>query len=387
MLRQTTLFDSSDVISSPELPGGNTPSNSPDGGGACWTGSCPCQPFSVAGKGEGIEDERHLWPEFFRLIRECRPGVIFGEQVASPDVVGSGIETSFLAAVQNGDNAKANEIAKRIADRNKDAGPLEELSVRWLDGISTDLESEGYSVWAAVVGAHSVGAPHIRQRLYWVAFTGDDSVAGGLANGASGGRGVIGDSAQSRSFGHADGGSEVDIACWTRCECCEDFICNIHGMHAYDCDCPPIDEWASLGIDPYSCGLGEPSLSRLQGHAGHVGNRDEPRRIDADASGPIATTGAWADFTIIPCSDGRLRRVSAKPGDEPLAYGVPSKSSDPMLGRLIARLGGMGRSAKAARRIVATARSNRVGRLRGYGNAIIPELAAVFVRAFMEAMS
>ena len=46
-----------------------------------WTGSCPCQPFSVAGKGAGTSDERHLWPEWFRLIRESRPRVIFGEQV------------------------------------------------------------------------------------------------------------------------------------------------------------------------------------------------------------------------------------------------------------------------------------------------------------------
>jgi site-specific DNA-cytosine methylase len=48
-----------------------------------WTGSCPCQPFSVSGKQEGSGDERHLWPEFNRLIRECRPAIVFGEQVAS----------------------------------------------------------------------------------------------------------------------------------------------------------------------------------------------------------------------------------------------------------------------------------------------------------------
>ena len=49
----------------------------------CWTGSCPCQPFSVAGKRKGTEDERHLWPEFRRLIAERRPSVVFGEQVAA----------------------------------------------------------------------------------------------------------------------------------------------------------------------------------------------------------------------------------------------------------------------------------------------------------------
>jgi DNA (cytosine-5)-methyltransferase 1 len=90
-----------------------------------WTGSCPCQPFSrAAGKGKGFTDERHLWPAFDWLISECRPGVVFGEQVAN--------------------------------------------NLVWLDLVSGDLEAKGYAFGAAVLGAHSVGAPHIRQRLYWV---------------------------------------------------------------------------------------------------------------------------------------------------------------------------------------------------------------------------
>src|SRR5512139_791292 len=50
--------------------------------GPVWTGSCPCQPFSAAGAQRGSEDERHLWPAFFDLIRVCRPATVFGEQVA-----------------------------------------------------------------------------------------------------------------------------------------------------------------------------------------------------------------------------------------------------------------------------------------------------------------
>jgi DNA (cytosine-5)-methyltransferase 1 len=92
-----------------------------------WTGSCPCQPFSSAGKGLAQADERHLWPVFFNLIKECRPQYVFGEQVAS--------------AIDKG----------------------------WLDGISTDLGEEGYACGSAILGAHSVGAPQRRQRLYWVA--------------------------------------------------------------------------------------------------------------------------------------------------------------------------------------------------------------------------
>ena len=92
-----------------------------------WTGSCPCQPFSAAGKGAGFDDARHLWPVWYNLIRECRPEFVFGEQVASS--IGKG----------------------------------------WLDWVSTDLEKEGYACGASVLGAHSIGAPHIRQRVYWIA--------------------------------------------------------------------------------------------------------------------------------------------------------------------------------------------------------------------------
>lgn len=91
-----------------------------------WTGSCPCQPFANIGLQLAQLDERHLWPAFFKLIRECRPVAVFGEQVA--DAIGKG----------------------------------------WLDGVSADLEGENYACGATVLGAHSVGAPHIRQRLYWV---------------------------------------------------------------------------------------------------------------------------------------------------------------------------------------------------------------------------
>jgi DNA (cytosine-5)-methyltransferase 1 len=100
-----------------------------------WTGSCPCQPFSSAGKQKGFADERHLWPEFFRLIRERRPGLIFGEQVA------------------------------------RRAG------YAWWDTVAADLESEGYAAAAADLGAHTAGAPHQRQRLYWLGHAASDGHA------------------------------------------------------------------------------------------------------------------------------------------------------------------------------------------------------------------
>jgi len=60
-----------------------------------WLSSVPCQPFSVAGKQQGTDDERHLWPEFMRLVRACKPELIFGEQVASSLVIGKFVR-SFL---------------------------------------------------------------------------------------------------------------------------------------------------------------------------------------------------------------------------------------------------------------------------------------------------
>jgi len=92
-----------------------------------WTGSCPCQPFSTAGKRKGELDERHLWPDFRRLIAKCRPAIVFGEQVASKD------------------------------------GRL------WLTGVRSDLEALEYAVGGADLCAAGVSAPHPRQRLYWVA--------------------------------------------------------------------------------------------------------------------------------------------------------------------------------------------------------------------------
>ena len=96
-----------------------------------WTGSAPCQPFSVAGKQRGTDDDRHLWPHLFRLACARRPAVLMGEQVA--------------AAV------------------GKD----------WLDGVFSDLESIGYACGAAVIPACAVDAPHRRDRLWFVADAND----------------------------------------------------------------------------------------------------------------------------------------------------------------------------------------------------------------------
>lgn len=106
------------------------------------TGSCPCQPFSAIGKRKGVEDERHLWPVFFDLVRGFP--VVVGEQVASPD--------------------------------GRD----------WLAGVRDDMERAGYVFGAANLCSAGVSAPHIRQRLHWVGYTDDEGLEGHPWHGRAG---------------------------------------------------------------------------------------------------------------------------------------------------------------------------------------------------------
>jgi DNA (cytosine-5)-methyltransferase 1 len=109
-----------------------------------WSGSCPCQPFSGAGKGEGFADDRHLWPDWFKLIDRERPFVVFGEQVASPN------------------------------------------GYAWLDVVQTDMEGAGYTFGAVVTPAAGFGAPHGRHRIYWVGYTERARLEGQRRRGDSG---------------------------------------------------------------------------------------------------------------------------------------------------------------------------------------------------------
>ncbi|MGJ7135326.1 DNA cytosine methyltransferase [Morganella morganii] len=194
-----------------------------------WTGSCPCQPFSAAGKGNGFADERHLWPAFFHLISECKPGVIFGEQVASKDGLG------------------------------------------WLDLVQTDLEATNYAVGAVDLCAAGFGAPHIRQRLFWVA----DSDNAGL----EGRKGVPERSAEfTAGSGCMDGGMA------------------------------------------YTTG-GEQPGSRTQRQAGR---NEYPNSCAAGCSELTKpTNGHWRDADWLLCRDDKWRPV--EPGTFPLADGVAGR--------------------------------------------------------------
>ncbi len=224
-----------------------------------WTMSCPCQPFSAAGKRLGTADSRHLWPDALRLIAECRPATIFGEQVASKD------------------------------------GRL------WLAGVRADLEALGYAVGAADLCAAGVGAPHIRQRLFWVAESQGEQ-HDGRGNAWAGRREFaddsgLGDADDSRPQGRLerrDGGGERSA--WQ----------------------------AGVGL---ALADGWNASAEWQQRSGEHGQQPQDS---------------------VACADGKARRV--EPGIQPLAHGVP----------------------------------NRVGTLRGAGNAIVHQAAAEFVAAYLD---
>ena len=227
-----------------------------------WTGSCPCQPFSQAGKGAAFDDPRHLWPTWFRLIRKCRPDTIFGEQVASKD------------------------------------------GLAWIDLVHADLEGEGYAVGAVDSCAAGFGAPHIRQRMYWV------------ANSAGSGWGEEQQDAGRRDAGNGAGQAGVSSG----------------GINP---------RWMA---DSNGDGRGERQRDDQATRYRHTiaatcGDDRHKHR------GP--THGHWRDADWLLCRDGKWRPV--EPGTFPLAHGAPA----------------------------------RVGRLRGYGNAIVAPQAEAFVRAYM----
>ena len=125
-----------------------------------WTGSCPCQPFSGAGTRKGMADERHLWPHWFHLIEECRPPTVFGEQVASKDGLG------------------------------------------WIDLVQADMEGADYAIGAFDLCSAGFGAPHIRQRLWFVADT-DNPRSQGWISGRS-------DTQRQDQHGHVGCGGTTD---------------------------------------------------------------------------------------------------------------------------------------------------------------------------------
>ena len=267
-----------------------------------WTGSCPCQPFSAAGAGGGFADERHLWPHFFHLIEQCRPRRCFGEQVASRD------------------------------------------GLAWLDLVQTDLEGAGYATAALDLCAAGVGAPHIRQRLYWVASPLDNPADPRYNNARQHDGGSPPFTARPLKSGIIGGMGFTDSAGWeqgrTTAEAAR------HGRPVI-----PTGDLCGLG-DPLSSGWGQVGLHSggglsPRGAGPRTRGRDAGAYDGTLAGHPGPTNGFWRDPDWLLCRDGKWRPVSA--GSFPLAHGVPA----------------------------------RVGKIRAAGNAIVPALAAEFIRAYV----
>ena len=119
------------------------------------TGGFPCQPFSSAGRRLGTDDDRYLWPEMLRVIRQIQPTFVIGENVAG-----------ILSMVQPGEEVKVGSTTS-LFEENDDIYQKEQEFV--VETVCSDLEREGYSVQPFVIPACAVGAPHQRDRVWFVA--------------------------------------------------------------------------------------------------------------------------------------------------------------------------------------------------------------------------
>lgn len=118
------------------------------------TGGFPCQPFSLAGRRKGADDNRYLWPQMLRAIRQILPTWVIGENV-------NGIKTMVESCQVTPMGRTSNLFEENYLYR--------EESRFTLDKICADLEDEGYSVQPIIIPACAVGAPHRRDRVWIVA--------------------------------------------------------------------------------------------------------------------------------------------------------------------------------------------------------------------------
>ena len=124
------------------------------------TGGFPCQPFSCAGQRKGAEDDRYLWPEMLRAIREIQPDWVVGENVAG-----------ILTMVQPGSETPLGSEETLFGEDNRKRTLHRQEYV--VETVCNDLEREGYSVQPVVIPACAVGAPHRRDRVFFIAHRAD----------------------------------------------------------------------------------------------------------------------------------------------------------------------------------------------------------------------
>ena len=366
-----------------------------------WTGSCPCQPFSNAGKQGGTSAPRHLWPQFQRLINECKPPTIIGEQVASK-------------------SGRA-----------------------WLAGVRTDLERLDYGVGAADLCGASIGSPHIRQRLYWVATSGVDNAT---SNGAQRERASIEGSnrANDRLLGETGPHPE-----WVADTISQPVRAELGGVGGEE------ETEPSQGVQRQRAGsypghssqtsrVGNASVERLSVSGGKQATLGEPgpqSQSQRPSEGPVGMADAGLQqrggrSTVREAEGQHGRPTTANQGSSQAGGGAPGigevnesgdgsisnevRVADTSSSRPQGRVSGGqdsgrengkswedtgrggttvtpwdgavyidcldGKSRRVEPRIspLADGVPGRVVKLRAYGNAIIPQVAAEFVTAFME---
>lgn len=254
-----------------------------------WTGSCPCQPFSVAGEGKGSADARHLWPDFFRLIRSCRPAVVMGEQVAAA------------------------------------------VGKNWLDGVFADLEGIGYACEAAIAPACAVNAPHRRDRLWFVA-----------------GSRVLGDANDTRPQGHA--GHEFAAPGWTQ-------------------QGGSVAETGGGGDVEHANGKRSDGGQDSAGPSGWF----RPEAAGSHGSGDVADSNGRHAIAERQQRGGE-QRLQSKDGRAGAWDGA----------RWLIGHDGKARRVEPSLCLLVDGLPNRAPLLRGYGNAIVPALAAEVIGAWMD---
>ncbi|WP_049849338.1 DNA cytosine methyltransferase [Trabulsiella odontotermitis] len=293
-----------------------------------WTGSCPCQPFSACGKKKGKSDKRHLFPTWARLISECRPDVIFGEQVAGKD------------------------------------------GLDWLDDVRNHLEGESYAFAAFDLCAAGFGAPHIRQRLFWVADAEREQCQKRLSGSSEGHSQNAGGSAieptglcLSGGLEHADSNGRERRICGredSKREAfdgsvgCDGAACGLADTNddrqqsgcRRSSGCEPQKSRNNPGRGSKACGVGNSNSGDEDTFTGIPSRKGSSTSRSGDIAAP--TNGHWRDADWLFCHDGKWRPV--KPGLKPLANGV----------------------------------AGRVGQLRAYGNAIVAPVAEAFIAAYMD---
>lgn len=230
-----------------------------------WTGSCPCQPFSAAGKGLGFNDERHLWPAWHWLIAECRPSAIFGEQVAS----------------------KAVEP--------------------WIDLVQVDVEALDYAYGCIPFPAASVTAPNLRDRAFWMAYAANQRFDGRRPSRARDGRNASRlESERLRDAGRVAHDHDHGRAAQA--------VAELHHAkpHAESCGgARGVDDAERQRLD--AIGFGH--------HGGYDGQLVGAASEGSAGVGP--TNGFWGDADWLFCRDGKWRPV--EPGTFPLAHGAPAR--------------------------------------------------------------